>query len=127
MILNVRGRTIKVHGDGAALRGLYEKQYADMTNAQLDRFEAEDFPDRGILRTALNAVYDAEAQLRALMLDELEAAEERYSKDPDFVPDYVTEDGDECLYPENVNEDLDAAIYELFEVGLTLRGMLDES
>ena len=127
MILNVRGRKFKVHGDGAALRRMYERQYANMSNARLDRFEAEDFPDRGILRDALNAVYRAEELLRALMMDELEVAEEEAAKGPDFVPDFVTEDGDECLYTENVNPELDAAIYQLFETGLTLRGMLDES
>lgn len=126
MILNVRGRKIKVHGDGAALRRLYERQYAELTNEQLDSFEREDFPNRGILRTALNAVYDAESQLRALMMDELEAAEAEAAEDPDFIPDFVTDEGHECLYTENVNPELDAAIFQLFETGLTLREMLDE-
>lgn len=126
MILTVRGRKIKVHGDGSALRRMYERQYAELTNEQLDSFEKEDYPDRGILREALTAVYKAEDLCRALLMDQLDAAEEEASKDPDFIPDYVTCEGDECLYPENVNERLDAAIYQLFETGLTLREMLDE-
>ena len=128
MILTVRGRKIKVHGDGKALRLMYERQYADMTNAQLDKFEAEDFPDRGILRRAANMADDAEQLLRTVLMDQHDRAEDELrAGNPRWLPDYVNDDGEESLYPESVNEELDALIGQLWEVNMGLLEVLDES
>lgn len=128
MILNVRGRKIKVHGDGKALRLMYEKQYAGFTNAQLDKFEAEDFPDRGILRRAVNQCDEAEQLLRTVLMDQHDRAEDELrAGNPRWLPDYINDDGEESLYPESVNEELDALIGQLWEVNMGLLEVLDES
>ena len=128
MILTVRGRKIKVHGDGKALRLMYEKQYAGFTNAQLDKFEAEDFPDRGILRRAVNQCDEAEQLLRTVLMDQHDRAEDELrAGNPRWLPDYINDDGEESLYPESVNEELDALIGQLWEVNMGLLEVLDES
>lgn len=128
MILTVRGRKIRVHGDGKALRAMYEKQYKELPNVRLDAMEAEDFPDRGILRRAANQCDEAEQLLRTVLMDQHDRAEDELRAGSDnWFPDYINDDGEECLYPESVNEELDTLIGQLWEVNMGLLGVLDES
>ncbi len=95
---------------------------------RLDAMEAEDFPDRGILRRAANQCDEAEQLLRTVLMDQHDRAEDDMrAGSPLWHPDYINDDGEECLYPESVNEELDGLIGQLWEVNMGLLGVLDES
>jgi hypothetical protein len=107
---------------------MYEQQYKELPNARLDAMEAEDFPDRGIIRRAVEASDSAEQLLRTVLMDQHDRAEDELRAGSDrWEPDYIDDLGYECLYPESVNEELDRLIGQLWEVNMGLLEVLDES
>ncbi len=124
--MNIRGRLIKVQAKEGRQRAFVEHQLAQRTNEQLDQYEAESYPDRAIVRRALRKVSEAEEQLRFLMMDKLEEAERELADDPDAIPDYVNEDGEGMLYPENVDSQLDGIVGLTFELYIHLSEYLED-
>jgi len=67
--------------------------------------------------------------LREILYDKIEEAEEELSKATFAVYDDYTEDGDGnsvgIIYPENVDDELDTLVFEVFELGLKIKEMTD--
>lgn len=124
--VTIRGRHIKVQAKEGRQRALVIDRLEARTNEQLDEMEAESFPNRKIVRGAIEKLDDAEQCLRSLFIDLHDAAEDELEGDSDMVPDYIAEDGTKRLYPENVDPELDVIIHQLWEVGMYLREYFDE-
>ena len=123
--ISVRGRHIKIAEKIGRQRSFAIDQYFKRTDETLDRLEAEDFPDRAILRKIINHVDAAEQLSRSLLYDLVDRAEREANEDPEFVPDYVNDDGEGMLYPENVAPLLDGVAHRLWEIWMDLKEELD--
>jgi hypothetical protein len=124
--VTIRGRHIKVQAKEGRQVALVIDRLEARTNEQLDEMEAESFPNRKIVRGAIEKLDDAEQCLRSLFMDLYDAAEDAMEGDSDMVPDYIAEDGTKRLYPENVDPELDGIIHQIWEIGMNLREYFDE-